>query len=280
MVEQFKGILGNHTFIEGCMDISIIVTAYNAGEFILSGLNSVRNQTYQSFELLVIDDGSSDNTAEIVQDFIRLYNLSNYRLIRLNHIGRGNALNFGIKEARHEWIAILDVDDLWNIHKLAAQVEIIKKYQIECLATGCKMFTNDCDVNCFEQPASSSNKLKLVELKINQMLCVNIITHASILFKKELAKYDARRKSQYDYELWLRLLRNGVRIYLLPQKLIYHRKHSKQFFESNKRLWYGLRSFVLQLKYCLICVKPIPAVYVVLKACHYMLLLARKTRAQ
>jgi glycosyltransferase involved in cell wall biosynthesis len=105
--------------------ISVIIPAFNAATNIRQTLDSVRIQTYQNFEVIVIDDGSSDNTTAIVEEFVR--NDSRFQLVRQENRGVGDARNAGIRQARGKYIAPLDADDLWYPEKLEKQVARIKQ---------------------------------------------------------------------------------------------------------------------------------------------------------
>ncbi len=101
--------------------VTIVLPAYNASEYLAETIKSVINQTYTDFELLVIDDGSTDDTADIVRDFGKQD--SRVRLISQENQGVSVARNTGIKMAQGEFIAFLDADDLWLPNKLALHVQ-------------------------------------------------------------------------------------------------------------------------------------------------------------
>lgn len=105
--------------------VSIIMPSWNTGSFIAESIQSVINQTYQNWELIIVDDCSSDNTDEVVASFsdrrIRFYK---------NKKNSGAALtrNRALREAHGEWIAFLDSDDIWEPHKLEAQLEFMRNH--------------------------------------------------------------------------------------------------------------------------------------------------------
>lgn len=103
--------------------VSIIMPSWNTGKFIAKSIQSVLSQTYQDWELLIMDDCSMDNTDDIVASF------SDYRIKYFkNNVNCGAALmrNKALQKARGEWIAFLDSDDLWNPHKLERQIKFMK----------------------------------------------------------------------------------------------------------------------------------------------------------
>jgi glycosyltransferase involved in cell wall biosynthesis len=105
--------------------VSVIIPAFNAVTNIRQTLDSVRAQTYQNFEAIVIDDGSSDGTSAVVEEFVKRD--SRFRLVRQENRGVGDARNAGIRKARGKYIAPLDADDLWFPEKLEKQVARMKQ---------------------------------------------------------------------------------------------------------------------------------------------------------
>ena len=102
--------------------ISVVIPAFNAGRFISRTIDSVLAQTYRDFELIVVDDGSQDNTAEIVQRYG-----PRVRYLYQENAGDGPARNAGIQAARGEWIAFLDHDDEWLPEKLERQMDLLDR---------------------------------------------------------------------------------------------------------------------------------------------------------
>ena len=105
--------------------ISIIMPAYNAGKYIKESIESVFNQTYQNWELIIIDDGSTDNTSEVVQPFLIKDRRIQYYLQENGK--QGKARNAGIKRSKGNLIAFLDADDVWMPAKLQAQIGVLKQ---------------------------------------------------------------------------------------------------------------------------------------------------------
>jgi glycosyltransferase involved in cell wall biosynthesis len=123
-------VLGKHPEL-----VSVIVPAFNAANNIRQTLDSVRAQTYHAFEVIVVDDGSSDDTSAIVEEFVRKD--SRFRLIRQENRGVGDARNSGIRSARGQYIAPLDADDLWFPEKLEKQVARMKQCSKETALVYC-----------------------------------------------------------------------------------------------------------------------------------------------
>lgn len=253
------------------MNISIIITTYNAAAYIIDTLQSIAAQSYQHFEVVIVDDGSIDETVKIVSAYITNNSSMKMRIIPVEHIGRAAALNYGVSLAQFDWIAIIDADDLWHKSKLAYQVKCIVDNNIDFVSSQSKLFSNNEDVNTNEAVSSNLNTIRLKDILLNQMLYYNLISHSSVLIKKNLVKYDEKRKSQIDYELFLRLLGQGVRLYLLEEPLVYHRIHPGQSFEAKYQLRYYFNATTLQLKYCFLHFKLIQVIFVISKLGYYIL---------
>jgi glycosyltransferase involved in cell wall biosynthesis len=99
------------------MSISVVIPAYNAAQFIRETLDSVLNQTLPADEVLVIDDGSTDETASIAESYG-----SAVRVFRRPNLKQSVSRNFGVQEAKSEWIAFNDADDIWESNKLERQM--------------------------------------------------------------------------------------------------------------------------------------------------------------
>ena len=108
--------------------ISIVTPVYNAAAFIRQTMEMVQAQTYTDWELILVDDGSKDNSCEVIEDYLKENPDERIRLIKKG-INEGAALsrNRGIKEAKGRYIAFLDADDVWLTHKLQRQMEFMKE---------------------------------------------------------------------------------------------------------------------------------------------------------
>lgn len=193
--------------------ITVLVTTYNCGVYIKQAIQSILNQTYKYFELLIIDDGSNDNTDEIVWSF----NDDRIRYIKTHHIGRSAALNMGLQEAKHELISFCDADDIIHPQKLEKQL---------------RLFKNENDL-VFTDTAVFRNKKILYELKIlNDMNIIKrkIALHGhfgqSILYNRDFilrnGGYNNNLTAFVDYDLLLRIFNKG-NIIVLPEVLYFQR---------------------------------------------------------
>ena len=108
--------------------VSIVIPLYNKSQWISQTLMSVANQTYKNWECIIVDDGSSDESLEIVKKFA-LENKGEWRIFSQSNSGQAVARNFGISLARGKYIALLDADDLWLSSKLTKQIDYLEKHE-------------------------------------------------------------------------------------------------------------------------------------------------------
>jgi glycosyltransferase involved in cell wall biosynthesis len=109
------------------MKISVIIPMYNSSKTIVSTLDSIKKQTILPFEVIIIDDGSMDESVAIVEDFIFNNSSLNIHLVKKANGGVSSARNIGIKIANGDWIALLDSDDVWLPNKLERQIQVLSE---------------------------------------------------------------------------------------------------------------------------------------------------------
>ncbi|MFD2872520.1 glycosyltransferase [Mucilaginibacter ximonensis] len=223
--------------------ISVITTIKNVDTLLAETLKSVFNQTYLNYEHIIVDDGSTDDSIAIIKDFQRHYPSNKIRLIQTSGIGRAAALNLGVKNASGAWVAIIDGDDLWHPEKLKIQADCINE-DIDVLCTDAILFTSSAEINY--KPIAA---ITFSDIKLEKLLYANRISHSTVMLRKDICDYDPNRISQLDYDLWLRLAKQGKRLCKINEPLGFHRIHEAQSFESKQGKAYKWRSFKLKLHY-------------------------------
>lgn len=215
--------------------ISIIMAAYNAEKTIEQAINSVLNQTYPNFELLVVNDCSTDKTAALVEAVAKKDN--RVRLIsNKKNSGVSYTRKHGLEETRGEWIAILDSDDAWKPEKLEKQIALQEKTNADLLFTGSAFM--DADGKPIDWYLAAP-----AEVTYRQLLKQNVLSNSSALVRKELyAKYYAVGDGMHeDFALWLNILKDGRKAYGVDEPLLIYRiaKSSKSGnkFKAAKMNW-------------------------------------------
>ena len=207
--------------------ISILMPIYNGIEFLEQSLLSIINQTYKNWELIIGINGVPINS-EVHLKAIQLCNnyKSNYD-ISINYYyckGKGSTLNKMVKDAKFNFIALLDVDDLWINNKLEKQLHYLDIYDI--IGTGCRYFG---DTN--HKPI-----LPYGDLRYFNFFQFNPIINSSVILKKEIAYWNENEFLE-DYDLWLKLFKENKKFYNIDEILVLHRIHSTSFFNTTNDLY-------------------------------------------
>ncbi|WP_397364225.1 glycosyltransferase family 2 protein [Olleya sp. R77988] len=208
--------------------VSIITPLYNSEAFIEATINSILSQTYTNWELLLIDDCSTDNTIEITQDFIS-QNPKIKLLKNKTNSGAAISRNKGITEAKGHFVAFLDADDLWAPNKLEVQVNFMQ--------------TNNCDVSfsSYQQMDEEGNPLnKLVKalpkLSYNKYLKTNYIGNLTGMYNvNTLGKITSPNlRKRQDWLLWLSAIKKSGKPALgIQESLAFYRVRANSI-SSNK----------------------------------------------
>lgn len=183
------------------MNITVIIPTYNRLEYLKRSVNSVLNQTYKNFELIVVDDGSTDGSSE----FIISLNHPHVKLIQQNNLGVSAARNAGIKVASFEWIAFLDSDDEWLPQKLKTQIDFINMNpHLEFVHSNEIWIRNGKRVNPPLRFDKSNNEIFKRSLEMCLISPSTVVAKKSLLERHEL--FDESFEICEDYDLWLKIL--------------------------------------------------------------------------
>jgi teichuronic acid biosynthesis glycosyltransferase TuaG len=208
--------------------VSIIMPAYNAEKYIAASIESVLAQTYSDWELIVVDDGSTDSTATVVQEFatrdprVRYIFQENGRL--------GKARNTGISNSTGRLIAFLDSDDLWLPTKLEVQTRAMAENNADVVYSKSYVF---CDENIDDETQtlpSSAGKFSGPDffdslIRYPQIPVLTVLFKRSALDRVGLFEEGKAYHGCEDYDLWLRLARAGLVFYGMPDVLARYRRH-------------------------------------------------------
>ncbi len=184
-------------------DFSVIIPVYNRAEYIGRAIESVLNQTYCNYKIYIIDDGSTDNTKEIVDKYLKQYPEKINYLYQKNK-GVSSARNTGIRNSGGEWLAFLDSDDEWLKDKLEKQVDfIIKNPEIPIVHGEEIWIRNGVRVNQKNKHKKSGGRIFLNSLP----LC--LISPSAVLLRRSELLSCGMFNEEYlvceDYDLWLKM---------------------------------------------------------------------------
>lgn len=227
--------------------VSVVMTAYNTEDYIGEAIESILNQTYRNFEFIIVDDGSTDRTLEIIMDYAN----KDERIIVIKHknIGLSQSLNDGIRIARGEYIARMDSDDVCSNDRFEKQVNYLNNHpEIYMLGSNYYIIYNDSLSEECVKKYKGSHKRGQVDID-NENMFLSIsesqkFMHASIMVRKEL--YD--RVGCYDnfmsedIEFNFRAASKGYCIAKLNEELYGYRarEDSKSYVESRAEATAGI----------------------------------------
>ena len=212
------------------MKVSIITITFNRADLIGETIQSVLNQTYPNFEHIIIDDGSSDNTEEVVKSF----NDSRIQYFKHGHIGNiSQLLNLGLQQTTGEIIALLDSDDLWKINKLETAIAVFENNSDVKLITHNISYFEDANTN--GKPYYNFEK-DIYENAIEKVLKFKILPFAVIIFKKEiLKKNNPFNENLFDaHQDFLFSIAAKHELYFIKEVLTFIRIHSGNTHNKKK----------------------------------------------
>jgi hypothetical protein len=204
--------------------LSVVTTVFNGEAHLAEAIESVLDQTFPDFELILVDDGSRDQTSAIIQDFAARD--ARIRFVNLAHVGRVEALNTGCRMARGEYLAIQDADDVALPERFESQMNFLQQHQeVALLGAGVHKITSDG-----QKFATVIFPTRNEEIKEN-LLMQGCLAHSTTVMLRcavvEVGGYRRAFPPAEDYDLWLRLAER-YEVANLPQVLVNYRVHSQQ----------------------------------------------------
>lgn len=220
-----------------CVRVSIIIPVYNAEQYIKETVGSVKAQTFQDWELLLVDDGSSDGSRCVIEKMLAEEPDNRIRLIPQNNAGAAKARNRGLSEAVGRYITYLDADDLWSPDKLEKQLDFMEGKQVAFSFTGYEFAD--------AQGKGTGKVVRVPEtLVYRQALKNTTIFTSTVMFDTEKIDRELLQMPEIkseDTALWFQVLRTGITAYGLNENLVKYRRVggslSSNKLEALKRIW-------------------------------------------
>jgi len=217
----------NHT-------VTVLIPCYNGMPYLPESLDSALAQTHRPIEIIVVDDGSSDDSASVIQDYAKRYSDRGIQLIRQANAGEPAARNTGIRAATGDWVAMLDTDDWWEPDKLEKQLAKANQAGPECVMvhTGVRAHLPDGTTGESDLPAAARRTGWCTEA----LLEPTSIGHPSIMVRRDalnqIGGYDESFKQACDIDFYFRLSVVGT-FGFVPEYLLNYRKHAAQMSASQ-----------------------------------------------
>ncbi len=219
------------------MYVSAIITAYNSEDFVAEAISSVLEQTCPVDEIVVVDDGSTDHTRDIVEQFSQ----SGVRYIYQENQGPGAARNSGIQETSGELLAFLDADDVWLKDKIKMQLEFLSEHPEVALVSGFAWWWNMIEDDRF----ISGEVSKSIESLRRDIMVHNKIGNPSrVMLRRsvfsKVGVFDKNIRWGQDWDLWIRII-TRYNAAILPTPVIVYRWHAKNLSHTSR--WERLYSY-------------------------------------
>jgi glycosyltransferase involved in cell wall biosynthesis len=178
--------------------ISVVLTAYNSSDYLRMAIQSILNQTYWKFELIVVNDGSTDDTESIVKSFSD----DRIKYFCIKHSGMGGALNFGLKNAKYEWLALMDSDDIARSERFTFELNY-KNLVYNDVIFPDSVYFKGSKIQ-FLNTISGDNTVVREKIRMHGHICMS-----GVIFNKNFilanGGFDETLGNSEDYDLWMRL---------------------------------------------------------------------------
>ena len=223
------GSITDDELIDGM--VSVIMPAYNCRKYISEAIQSVENQTYENWELIIVDDNSTDGTGEIVEKYKKKDIRIKYYRSEINE-GPAASRNKAIDTAKGEYIAFLDSDDIWMSEKLEIQIDFMKSnHHAICCSAYKKM----------DEYGKSLHKVYIPYSKIDYWRCFllsNPVGNSTVVYNRKILGNQVIPdiKKRNDFALWLQLLRQEKYIYGIKEPLVLYRVRQNSVSSSKVSL--------------------------------------------
>lgn len=224
--------------------VSVMMPTYNSSEFLCDALESIINQTYSNWELIVVDDGSTDNTSDIVLKYAAIDDRITYR--RIEHSGRGTARSECIRLSKGKYIAVCDSDDVSEKTRFEQQVRFLNEHpEIGVVSSFLCKFTDKVEYKLQNIMKSETSTEKIANCFNKNRMCV---PNASSMIRKELfdqfGLYNPLMLRAQDYEFYKRLHLNSIKFFTIDRPLVFYRQDNlfpsaQYYIKSLSYIRYG-----------------------------------------
>ena len=220
----------NQNFMKKYPLVTVLMSAYNGEKYLAEAIDSILNQTYKNFEFLIIDDGSTDRTSPILED----YSKQDKRILVLKNkenIGLTKSLNIGIKIAKGKYIARMDADDISFPERFEKQV-LFMENNLDVVVCGAWAEVFDDKNKYLNKTPITNEAIKAALFFTSALIHSSVILRMDVMFKKQLM-YNENCTYAQDYELWCRMAPK-YKFANIPQVLVKYRDHLGNISSKNK----------------------------------------------
>ena len=220
--------------------VSVIIPNYNYAHLISETIDSVKSQTFPNFECIIVDDGSTDNSVEVITNWIK--NDHRFILLQKTNGGLSSARNEGIKIAKGKYIAFLDSDDLWEKDKISSQLDKLKESEFDVVFSNSITFENN---QTLKETIFDLRYLDVYEFLASNPIpgCASNFMVKKYVFEK-IGFFDNDLRSYEDLDFLFRVSLNGFKFINVPSVSIKIRKHNGSMQTNFLKMFYN-KSYAL-----------------------------------
>jgi len=203
--------------------LSVLLPTYNLSKYLSCAISSILNQSYTEFELLIIDDGSTDNTTDIVKSFKD----PRIKYFYKSHTGLSDTMNYGLSIAKSDWIAIMEADDIALPLRFEKEVNILNESEnYTVVSCSFAVFMNSKILYVVKNPQHHNQIIK-------QMALHSPICNQGVIYNKNLVVQNGGYvKKRREYDLWLRI-KEDAQFYNIPEPLMLVRRRKDSLTNSS-----------------------------------------------
>lgn len=228
------------------MKISIITASYNYAQYIEKMIESVLSQSYKNWELIIVDDGSTDNSIEIIKKYCEKYkNIFLYTHEKNQNKGLAKTLQLGLSKCNTEWCCFLEADDTFASNYLEEKIKIIKNYKnVNFIFNNVNMITDNQELKDFfenyllflkNEYTKNKNPDKLIKLIKNKIVQNVIPSFSVVMLKKDLligCDFNSPVPAYLDFYLWCQIAKYA-QFYFIDKKLTNWLRHENSFLTKH-----------------------------------------------
>lgn len=231
------------------LKVSVVVPVYNGESHLIQCLESILNQTYRNYEVLIINDGSTDNSFNIAQNFIDLREVGkNFRIITTENFGVSHARNLALSKATGDFFALLDCDDTWEENKLQKQLDLFEKHP-DCIGSITSFFV---------VKQNASRNLKKIRLIAHRNIVSlrngwfslegngGLISSTLVMRNSGMFRFNSNLSTGADLEFFLKACRAG-NIHIIKEPLANYRLHGSQMHLNSEGLIRDIEFLIPQM---------------------------------
>jgi glycosyltransferase involved in cell wall biosynthesis len=212
-------------------EITVVITCFNYGHYLEGCLNSVLSQTYENYEIVVVDDGSKDNTLEVMEGYSGLQNL---HFLQQENCGQAKAKNRGIEYAKGRYVAFLDADDLWEKEKLKKQIQRFANPTVGVVYSRARLIDEKGIPLAFKDPGKYLKPRS--GMVLHWLLFDNFVWFSSAIVRRECLErfgfFDEALRMGIDWDLWLKISTKYEFDFVDEPLLLYRVGHSGQMSKN------------------------------------------------